>query len=65
MGKEISYFIIHFLIFHVLTMIEDIVERFYRNFFSYMAIVISDFVLLNASNDTQRSRNGIMDILFV
>ena len=28
-------------------------------------IVISDFVLLNASNDTQRSRNGIMDILFV
>lgn len=26
-------------------------------------IVISDFVLLNASNDTQRSRNGIMDIL--
>ena len=33
--------------------------------FRYMAIVISDFVLLNASNDTQRSRNGIMDILFV
>ena len=29
MGKEISHFIIHFLIFHVLTMIEDIVERFY------------------------------------
>ena len=28
-------------------------------------IVTSDFVLLNASNDTQRSRNGIMDILFV
>ena len=25
----------------------------------------SDFVLLNASNDTLRSRNGIMDILFV
>ena len=39
MGKEISHFIIHFLIFHVLTMIEDIVERFYRNFFSYMAIL--------------------------
>lgn len=39
MGKEISHFIIHFLIFHVLTMIEDIVERFYRNFFSYMAII--------------------------
>ena len=39
MGKEISHFIIHFLIFHVLTMIEDIVERFYRNFFSYMAIM--------------------------
>ena len=29
MGKEICYFIIHFLIFYVLTMIEDIVERFY------------------------------------
>lgn len=26
-------------------------------------IVISDFVLQNASNDTQRLRNGIMDIL--
>ena len=26
MGKEISHFIIHFLIFYVLTMIEDIVE---------------------------------------
>lgn len=24
-----------------------------------------DFVLLNASNDIQRSRNGIMNILFV
>lgn len=39
MGKEISHFIIHFLIFYVHTMIEDIVERFYRNFFSYMAIL--------------------------
>ena len=39
MGKEICYFIIHFLIFYVLTMIEDIVERFYRNFSSYMAII--------------------------
>ena len=39
MGKEISHFIIHFLIFYVLTMIKDIVERFYRNFFSYMAIL--------------------------
>ena len=39
MGKEISHFIIHFLIFYVLTMIEDIVERFYRNFSSYMAIL--------------------------
>ena len=39
MGKEISHFIIHFLIFYVLTMIEDIVERFYRNFFSYKAIL--------------------------
>lgn len=28
-----------------------------------MAIVISDFVLQNASNDSQRLRNGIMDIL--
>lgn len=28
MGKEICHFIIHFLIFYVLTMIEDIVERF-------------------------------------
>ena len=39
MGKEISHFIIHFLIFYVLIMMEDIVERFYRNFFSYMAII--------------------------
>ena len=36
MGKEISHFIIHFLILNVLTMIEDIVERFNRNFFSYI-----------------------------
>ena len=28
MGKEIYHFIIHFLILNVLTMIEDIVERF-------------------------------------
>ena len=33
--------------------------------FRYGNSNISDFVLLNASNDTQRSRNGIMDILFV
>ena len=39
MGKEISHFIIHFLIFYVLTMIEDIVERFYRNFISYITII--------------------------
>ena len=39
MGKEISHFIIHFLIFYVLTMIEDIVERFYRNISSYMTIL--------------------------
>ena len=39
MGKEISHFIIHFLIFYVLTMTEDIVERFYRNFFSYISII--------------------------
>ena len=39
MGKEISHFVIHFLIFYVLTMIEDIVERFYRNFSSDMAII--------------------------
>lgn len=28
LGKEICHFIIHFLIFYVLAMIEDIVERF-------------------------------------
>ena len=39
MGKEISHFIIHFLIFYVLTMIEDIVERFNRSFSSYIAIL--------------------------
>ena len=39
MGKEISHFIIHFLIFYVLTMAEDIVERFNRSFSSYMAIL--------------------------
>lgn len=44
MGKEICYFIIHFLIFYVLTMIEDIVERFYRNFFSYITIISKESI---------------------
>ena len=30
-----------------------------------MEIVTSDFVLLNASNDTLKLRNGIMDILLL
>ena len=54
MGKEISHFIIHFLIFHVLTMIEDIVERFNRSFSSYIAILskksINDSTLKSGLN---------------
>ena len=35
MGKEIGHFIIQFLDFSCPHNVEDIVERFYRNFFSY------------------------------
>lgn len=57
MGKEISHFIIHFLIFHVLIMIEDIVERFYRNFFSYMAIIGKKSINGIGTNDMLRCQD--------
>ena len=57
MGKEISHFIIHFLIFNVLTMIEDIVERFYRNFFSYMAIIGKKSINGIGTNDVLRCQD--------
>lgn len=58
MGKEISHFIIHFLIFHVLIMIEDIVERFYRNFFSYMAIIGKKSINGIGTNDMLRCQDA-------
>lgn len=57
MGKEISHFIIHFLIFNVLTMIEDIVERFYRNFFSYIAILSKKSINGIGTDDMLRCQN--------
>ena len=54
MGKEISHFIIHFLILNVLTMTEDIVERFYRNFFSYIAILSKKSINGIGTNDMLR-----------
>lgn len=59
MGKEISHFIIHFLIFHVLTMIEDIVERFYRNFFSYMAIIGKKSINSIGTDDVLRCQDAL------
>ena len=58
MGKEISHFIIHFLIFNVLTMIEDIVERFYRNFFSYIAILSKKSINGIGTNDVLRCQDA-------
>ena len=57
MGKEISHFIIHFLIFYVLTMTEDIVERFYRNFFSYIAILSKKSINGIGTNDMLRCQD--------
>ena len=59
MGKEISHFIIHFLIFHVLTMIEDIVERFYRNVFSYMAIIGKKSINGIGTDDVLRCQDAL------
>ena len=59
MGKEISHFIIHFLIFHVLTMIEDIVERFYRNFFSYITILSKKSINGIGTNDMLRCQDAL------
>ena len=50
MGKEISHFIIHFLILNVLTMTEDIVERFNR---SYRNEVL-DCYLFNNLNEVRQ-----------
>lgn len=59
MGKEICYFIINFLIFYVLTMIEDIVERFYRNFFSYIAILSKKSINGIGTNDVLRCQDAL------
>lgn len=59
MGKEICYFIIHFLIFHVLTMIEDIVERFNRSFSSYIAILSKKSINGIGTNDVLRCQDAL------
>lgn len=59
MGKEICYFIIHFLIFYVLTMIEDIVERFNRSFSSYMAILSKKSINGIGTNDVLRCQDAL------
>ena len=59
MGKEISHFIIHFLILNVLTMTEDIVERFYRNFFSYIAILSKKSINGIGTNDMLRCQDAL------
>ena len=59
MSKEISHFIIHFLILHVLAMIEDIVERFYRNFSSYMAIIGQKSINGIGTNDVLRCQDAL------
>ena len=58
MGKEICHFIIHILILHVLAMIEDIVERFYRNFSSYVAIIGQKSINGIGTNDVLRCKDA-------
>lgn len=60
MGKEFSHFIIHFLIFYVLTMIEDIVERFYRNFFSYITIIGKKSINGIGTDDVLRCQDPLL-----
>ena len=57
MGKEISHFIIHFLILNVLTMTEDIVERFNRSISSYMAILSKKSINGIGTNDVLRCQD--------
>lgn len=59
MGKEISHFIIHFFIFNVLTMIEDIVERFNRSFSSYIAILSKKSINGIGTNDVLRCQDAL------
>ena len=59
MGKEISHFIIHFLIFYVLTMIEDIVERFNRSFSSYIAIFSKKSINGIGTDDMLRCQDAL------
>ena len=59
MGKEISHFIIHFLILNVLTMTEDIVERFNRSFSSYMAILGKKSINCIGTNDMLRCQDAL------
>ena len=63
MGKEICYFIIHFLIFHVLTMIEDIVERFNRSFSSYIAILSKKSINGIGTNDVLRCQDALSSLI--
>ena len=59
MGKEICHFFIHFLILNVLTMTEDIVERFYRSFSSYMAILGKKSINGIGTNDMLRCQDAL------
>ena len=59
MDKEICHFIIHFLIFNVLTMTEDIVERFNRSFSSYMAILGKKSINGIGTNDVLRCQDAL------
>ena len=58
LGKEICHFIIHFLIFYVLAMIEDIVERFNRSFSSYIAILSKKSINGIGANDVLRCQDA-------
>ena len=59
MDKEICHFIIHFLIFNVLTMTEDIVERFNRSFSLYMAILGKKSINGIGTNDMLRCQDAL------
>ena len=59
MGKEISHFIIHFLIQNVRTMIKDIVERFDCSFSTYMTILVKKSINGIGTNDVLRCQDAL------
>ena len=59
MGKKICHFIIHFLILNILTMTEDIVERFNRSISSYMAILSKKSINGIGTNDVLRCQDAL------